>query len=279
MVKLNKKWKNGWGILMKLNYYIVIFLLSLCLGVVGYLSYQKSTIEQSPRENDYTFKEVSYTDEEKKISKELEVHACEKGTMQSPIQIEYKNVLLKDAPKINIHYEKEPVVLIKQRNQFKVYSKSNTSFISVDNEQYKFHSFHFHLPSEHQIENQNYDMELHLVHENEKGDHAVIAVFIKSGEENEAIKEIWKFIQDENMNEKEMDSFNLLQLIPEVREGYYYSGSLTTPPCTEGVNWIVLEEPIEFSIEQITMFRDVFGHTNRPIQPTNDRKIFKITIN
>lgn len=262
---------------MKIRHLILLLTFFSFLSATAYFSHQMTSPKQltGNHEETITKKEVSYFEDETVYAEEK---ACEKGTMQSPIQIESANVVRKQAPSIRFSYGEEQLGLVKQKHTLEAVSKSNLNFITIDNEQYKFESFHFHQPSEHQIEGQSHDMELHLVHKNEKGELAVVAVFIQSGKENDMIKEVWKFLKDETLKEKEYEAFNLLQFIPEEKTAYYYEGSLTTPPCTEGVRWIIFENPIEFSKDQIALFSKFYGNNNRPLQPANGREIIKISV-
>lgn len=254
---------------MKIQSILVILVAFLCLGIAVYLFFEEENNDES-----LIKKEVSYTHNELAHLKNY----CEKGTMQSPIQIKNKNVLSQQTPTIEIFYGEEPFILKKQEHTLEAVSKSRVSYITIDKKPYKLVSFHFHVPSEHQIEDKRYDMELHLVHKNKKGKLAVIGVLIKAGEENELMEELWNFLQDDGLEEKEIESIHLLSLIPDNRDAFYYSGSLTTPPCTEGVHWIVFESPIDFSNKQIASFYQVYGYNNRPLQPINGRDIYKLTV-
>ncbi len=135
--------------------------------------------------------------------------------------------------------------------------------------------FHFHSPSEHTIDGESFAMELHFVHVDENGAILVVGVMIDEGEEHPVLKKMWSFMPenagDTNKQPIRIEETNLL---PPTREYFSYSGSLTTPPCSEGVKWIVLKTPIEASAEQIAIFQKRVGPiTNRPVQPYNARLI------
>jgi len=116
---------------------------------------------------------------------------------------------------------------------------------------------------------------MHLVHIDDEGRLAVIGVFIIEGEENEAFAPVWDHLPAEKIDNP-IDtgtSFNADSLLPEEQTIYRYNGSLTTPPCSEGVLWSVMTEPVEMSAEQIAAFTDIFDGNNRPIQPLNGRDL------
>jgi carbonic anhydrase len=135
--------------------------------------------------------------------------------------------------------------------------------------------FHFHSPSEHTIAGKSYDMELHFVHFDENGALLVVGVLIQEGKEHPVLNQLWSFMpQNPGETSQEAVSIEETNLLPDTREYFSYSGSLTTPPCSEGVKWIVIKTPIEASARQIAIFKERVGEaTNRPIQPHNARLI------
>lgn len=134
--------------------------------------------------------------------------------------------------------------------------------------------FHFHAPSEHTIDGKTYPIEAHLVHKGQDGKLAVIRVFMKSGRENRFIQALWSNLPaSEGENQVRGISINASALPPANKSYYNYPGSLTTPPCSEGVNWIVLKTPIEVSPEQIEAFKSIYNGNARPVQPLNSREI------
>ncbi|MBD8028460.1 carbonic anhydrase family protein [Ureibacillus sp. Re31] len=124
-------------------------------------------------------------------------------------------------------------------------------------------------------------MEAQLFHESEEGELAIIGLFIKSGEENDVLAEMWDEIPaNGDVAAKLLNNpIDLQQLLPADKEVYQYVGSLTAPPCTEGVNWFILEQPIEMSDDQINRFSAIFLQNNRPIQQLNDREVYKFNLN
>ncbi len=151
------------------------------------------------------------------------------------------------------------------------------SNVVIDGVEYMLKQFHFHAPSENQIKGESFPLEGHFVHADKDGNLAVVTVMFKEGHENAALKDLWA-----HMPAKEGDkialspAFDAAKLFPKNHEYYRFSGSLTTPPCTEGVRWIVLKKPVFVSKAQIDALRKVMGHdNNRPLQPINAREILE----
>jgi carbonic anhydrase len=152
------------------------------------------------------------------------------------------------------------------------------STIVFDDDLYLLEQFHFHVPSEHTVDQRHYPMELHLVHHNERHEVAVVAVFMEEGKHNpffetfleHAPPQVGGIVDDHD------HTVNPIDLLPERRTYYRYSGSFTTPPCSEGVIWAVLHDSIEVSAEQIKKFRMLLGYDNvRPTQPLHKRFVLE----
>jgi carbonic anhydrase len=118
-------------------------------------------------------------------------------------------------------------------------------------------------------------MTLHLVHADKKGKLAVVTVLLTHGTANPEIQRIWDHLPTIKGHEQEISSItvNAAALLPQTTGYYTFMGSLTTPPCTEGVTWFVLKTPIEISAQQIATFAKVYAHNARPIEPTGLRTI------
>ncbi|MED1470048.1 carbonic anhydrase [Bacillus salipaludis] len=204
--------------------------------------------------------------------------ACVNGNEQSPINIEFSQVANeKGAEDLQINYKLTSFSLMNNGHTVQANTASGRNSILIKGKEYKLAQFHFHTPSEHQFNGQNYEMELHLVHKDEDGKIAVLGVMIQEGEENKNLAAVWGILPKE---ETEKDIFlkepvNLKALLPEDRTAFHYDGSLTTPPCTEEVKWTVFEMPIEMSKEQIEAFRQIFPDDHRPVQSLNNRKVIK----
>ncbi len=147
--------------------------------------------------------------------------------------------------------------------------------IKINGENYQLVQFHFHTPSETQINGKTFPLEIHFVNQNQSGDVAVIAVFVKQGAYNPALAGILK---NSPTTAKQLYTFNntmvnVPALLPKNQAHYSFPGSLTTPPCTEGLQWIVMQQPIEASAQQLAQFEKVISSNARPVQPLNDRKV------
>jgi carbonic anhydrase len=134
--------------------------------------------------------------------------------------------------------------------------------------------FHWHTPSEHQVEGRHTPLEMHLVHSRADGALLVVAVFIERGHRNRALGPMFRALPDVSGETREVANVRLGELLPQRRESFRYVGSLTTPPFTEPVRFVVLADPIEASRPQIRSFREIFPERNsREVQPLNGRKV------
>ncbi len=146
--------------------------------------------------------------------------------------------------------------------------------ITVDGKKFELQQFHFHHRSEHLIEGRSLPLELHLVHKDIDGSLAVIGAFLEDGEAHRMLETIWDFMPAERCDPRPVPgSFDLSSLLPNDRRTWRYRGSLTTPPCTEGVNWIVLSGRLSVSTNQIDRFASIFPNNSRPVQPLGDREL------
>ena len=151
------------------------------------------------------------------------------------------------------------------------------SFISVGGKRYALKQFHFHRPSEETINGKGYEMSLHLVHANQEGDTAVVAVLLEKGQQNPVVREVWNDVPREKEKEEMFDTvqINATELLPTDRGYYTYAGSLTTPPCTENVTWFVLKHPVTISNEDVERLSRIYRHDARPTQPIYGRIVLE----
>lgn len=149
------------------------------------------------------------------------------------------------------------------------------SSIALNGATFKLLQFHFHTASEHHVAGQSYPMEVHMVHKDEvSGNLAVIGIFFEEGAENPLLQSFLSHLpQAEDDTYEAADTYDISDFLPAGTHYYTYSGSLTTPPCSEIVTWIVMKEPIFASIEQIHAFEDIMHENNRPIQDLQGRTI------
>lgn len=147
--------------------------------------------------------------------------------------------------------------------------------LTIGDATYALVQYHFHNQSEHTVEGRHYPMEMHLVHRSTSGALAVVGVFIEAGAHNTAFDPIWSNLPTQKGVETHYPSVavDVDRLLPTNRASYRYDGSLTTPPCSEGVRWIVMTTPIQLSADQIRAFTAIIHDNNRPTQPINGRSI------
>ena len=140
---------------------------------------------------------------------------------------------------------------------------------------YKLVQYHFHSPSEHTVDGKHFPMEMHMVSKSSDGRLAVVGVFIATGRHNRNFDPVWANLPAKKGMETHVPAVkvDVNALVPTVRTAYRYDGSLTTPPCSEGVKWIVMTTPIEMSSEQIGAFTRLIKDNNRPVQPLNGRTV------
>lgn len=201
---------------------------------------------------------------------------CDLGSSQSPIDIEGVRELA-NAPEIQIDYGEPPGAFVHTGHALQVNVPKGNA-MTVGSERFELLQAHFHAPSEHTIGGEEYPLELHFVHQNDEGELGVLGVMFESGESNETLAALLEKMPEPkgksaSLKEARVDMSGLL---PESRSAYRYSGSLTTPPCTEGVHWHLLTETVSASSEQIQKIQSAVGHANnRPIQPVNARIIVR----
>jgi carbonic anhydrase len=199
---------------------------------------------------------------------------CAIGRRQSPIDI--RAAKSSALPALRFEYKAVPLNVIDNGHTIQV-NYAPGSVLSVGDKTYVLKQFHFHHPSEEYINGYGYDMVAHLVHEDAAGNLAVVAVLFKTGQANALIDQIWKNIPREK--NKAVDVFgttiNARNLLPSDLGYFTFSGSLTTPPCSEGVTWFVLKSATSLSPSQLAVFANLYPNNARPIQPTNGRKILE----
>ncbi len=197
------------------------------------------------------------------------------GKAQSPVNISTKETLnSENLQAIHLNYGKTKVNIVNNGHsvQFNV-DAGNTA--NLNGKTYTLLQFHYHSPSEHTIDGKYFPLEVHFVHRRSDKDFAVIGVMFVEGKENPLFKAyLDKF--PETPGEFQTDNnIDLSDLLPENKSYYFYKGSLTTPPCSEIVNWHVLTTPLEASKEQMEKFSKILNYNNRPVMPLNGRKIKK----
>ena len=190
---------------------------------------------------------------------------CGIGQKQSPIDL--ANATPTDLANITFEYGQSAVNIINNGHTIQV-NVSSGSHIVIGGETYNLAQFHFHAPGEHTVAGQSYPLEMHLVHRAASKTLAVVGVFIAEGAENAAFAPVWEHLPAEETGITATGAtVDVAALLPPAQLFYRYNGSLTTPPCSEGVLWSVMTTPIEMSAEQIAAFTEIIGGNNRPVQP------------
>lgn len=199
---------------------------------------------------------------------------CSAGRSQSPIDI--KDAKTADLPGLKFDYKTAQASVIDNGHTIQVNYDPGSS-MKVGNETYSLRQFHFHYPSEEHVKGQAYDMVAHIVHADAEGRLAVVAVLLKQGDTNQLIDLIWKNIPREKGKAVTVTgaALNAADLLPTDHGYYTFAGSLTTPPCSEGVTWYVMKAPVTLSTAQVAFFKALYPMNARPIQPTNGRQILQ----
>jgi len=197
---------------------------------------------------------------------------CKLGKLQSPIDI--RGVQAGDLPAIKFDYKPSALKIIDNGHTIQINYAPGSS-IDVGGARYELVQFHFHRPSEEKINGKSFPMVAHLVHMNTGGKLAVIAVLLDTGSASELIDSLWKNIPQEKEKETVVANVTIdaAKLLPDNRDYYTFQGSLTTPPCSEGVRWFVLKSPLKIAAGQIAAFGKIYPLNARPVQPLNGRTI------
>ncbi len=200
-------------------------------------------------------------------------HACSDGLNQSPINITHSVTDPKHAP-LNLAYRQGSNEVVNNGHTIQVNVNPGDTLV-VDGKTFELKQFHFHSPSENHINGKSFPLEAHFVHLDKDGNIAVVAVMFKEGAANRDLAKIWKVMPKKAGEKHALKVKDIAaDLIPDKQHYYRFNGSLTTPPCTEGVRWFVLEKPLTVSKEQVEQFQHVMHHpNNRPVQPLDARVI------
>jgi carbonic anhydrase len=196
---------------------------------------------------------------------------CSTGVEQSPIDI--AGTATANPADITFNYQPTALNIFNNGHTIQV-NYDPGSAITVGGKTYTLKQFHFHLPSEHTRASQPSAMELHFVHQSDDNQLAVVGVMLDSGSENPAYAPLFNHLPAQESEPTAVSgvTVNGDDLLPQDRTYNRYNGSLTTPPCTEGVQWLVMTTPVQLSDAQIEAFRAIFPKNARPVQPFNDRQ-------
>jgi carbonic anhydrase len=210
-----------------------------------------------------------------------EYAACAKGQSQSPIDL--PSVTLDDSEPTTSEFNLADLETRPDGHPDRVHNNGHTIQVDfaagdtliVGEERFQLVQLHFHAPSEHTVAGRSFPMEVHLVHRSDAGVLAVLGVLIAEGSHNAAYDSIWDHLPKQVGTHQTLADVTLGidSLLPERRMALRYGGSLTTPPCSEGVRWFVFAEPVALSAEQIAQFTALYDHNNRPTQPLRGRSL------
>jgi carbonic anhydrase len=201
-------------------------------------------------------------------------NVCAIGKRQSPIHIEESATLKGPAEPLQISYLASKGSVVNNGHTIQVDLEGDNT-LTVRGSTYKLLQFHFHHPAEERVNYKGFAMVAHLVHKNAEGQLAVLAVLFDPGEASPLIQKVWTHMPLD-VNDRVRLPEGLIDVnegLPKDRRYYQFMGSLTTPPCTEGVLWLVLKEPMTLSREQLKLFTQLFPNNARPVQPGNSRVV------
>jgi len=205
-----------------------------------------------------------------KLSPEYQM--CDLGKNQSPIDI--SGAIEAQVGNLDTHYGQTSGQIVNNGHTVQITEKNPNDYIIIRGEKYHLVQFHFHSPSENKVDGKSYPMEGHFVHANKDGELLVMAVMFDEGNENTSVEQLLSLLSEQENKPINFENINIASFLPKGKSYYRFSGSLTTPPCSEGVTWIVLKNPMTLSKPEIDKFAHAFKHhNNRPTQPLNGRII------
>lgn len=202
---------------------------------------------------------------------------CATSRNQSPVNIDSTKITAGGSQGPIFHYRVSDVNLVSNDFTFQVEFPSG-SYIELGGVTYELMNATFHMPSEHTVNGKPYYMEIQLIHYNANTQKwAVVSVLVNEGaQDNTNLAPIWFSLPQPPYDTRQLTNFDPNVFVPADRKAYAYTGSITTPPCTEGVNWIIMAAPIELSRSQIERYRSLYPYNARPVQDLNDRPIYAV---
>ncbi len=203
-----------------------------------------------------------------------EFNVCALGKRQSPIAIEDGATLQGPAEPLQFAYSPSNASVVNNGHTIQVDVQGDNQ-LTVRGSAYRLLQFHFHTPSEEQVNGKRYPLVAHLVHKSPEGQLAVVAVLVDEGAANAVIDKVWTYMPLDAGDRVRMPAglLNLADFLPTDQRYYQFMGSLTTPPCSENVLWMVLKTPVTLSKAQHKLFAQLYPHNARPVQPLNGRVV------
>ena len=195
---------------------------------------------------------------------------CRSGKAQSPINIDAASPA--ELPRLNLSYLTSPSTLLHNGHNLNI-KPTSQGWINVGTDIFDFESLYVNTPSEVQIKGRRFPLAVNLEHRNLMGKPIMVAILFEIGAKNLVLEQLLSAIPPHKGDALTLGRFDVTQLYPEKRDYYDFTGSMTTPPCSEGVRWLVMKTPVQLSEAQLNTFQLVFPMSARPIQPTNNRTI------
>ncbi len=198
---------------------------------------------------------------------------CQSGERQSPIDISKAKRMAYEP--LSFHYRSAPLDLIFDGRVMRGHYAAG-SYLLTGGHRYDLKAFELHVPSEHRIQGRQADMEMQLVHQDDQGRTAIVAVLMRAGRShNSMLRRIWDHLPKQSGQQTYLRQagINPVFLLPARRDYFAYSGSLTVPPCTEEIDWFVLKEPLEVRVDYIHRMQAIVGRNARPLQGVDGRAV------
>ncbi|MGF1777247.1 carbonic anhydrase [Vibrio nomapromontoriensis] len=200
---------------------------------------------------------------------------CSDGKNQSPIDINSNVTIDASLANLAMNYSGQVSDIVNNGHTVQV-NVTGENTLSIDGDTFALKQFHFHTPSENTLNGKHSPLEAHFVHANSDNALAVVSVFYQAGlREDSALKQVLSNIPNNNQTIQPSASITLDSLLPRVRSYYRFSGSLTTPPCSEGVRWFVLKDKQTADQQEIDQLKAIMGNNARPTQPIHARKVLQ----
>ena len=199
---------------------------------------------------------------------------CESGQRQSPIDI--RQTTRQVLPPLEVSYQTTPLKLDNDGHTVRVrFGKG--SVLRIGNETYTLQQFHFHTPGGDKIAGEEFPMAAHLLHKSQSGQLLAVVVLFRTGQENALLQTLLPMIpaKQEGSRVRANVSVNANRLLPSNLSYFRYAGSVTAPPCTEGVDWIVIKQPLHVSSDQLARYRQHFQDNARAVQPLHQRLVLE----
>ncbi len=197
--------------------------------------------------------------------------ACSRGHKQSPINIEDAMVQT-DLKPLKFYYTQVIVNTLNDSHALVVKFEGG-NYLVFRGERFDLMQIIWHQPSEHKVNGSSFDMEMELVHQNEEHKQLILSLFMQEGSVNNELAKIWHHLPKEAGSEGAAANFDVTRLLPRESNYYYYEGSLTRPPCSEGVMRLLMVQPVRISSAQVDSFLQLFKRNIRPLQARNHRKV------